>query len=97
MYFMPYEKPLVFMNRTHLWCELEDGTIGCEPTSRCEVHADVFGAYAWDTSSRGYVFENESVVTCHGNMSPNLERKLAKKLEHIVYKSDSGNTTFNYE
>jgi len=92
--FAVYEGKLEYGNRTHLWCEMEDGSIEVAKDDGCSVHADYFGQWAWDTQNRGYVFEEESVVTIHGCMDRTIERKLAAELTDIVYKMDVSNTNW---
>jgi hypothetical protein len=92
MSFVPFEGELQFNDRSHLWCEMEDGSIEIAEDDGGGIHADYFGQWAWDTGKRGYIYDDMGVVTCHVSMTPGLERKLAREMPDVMYKADPSNT-----
>ena len=74
--------------RTGLWMEVDGKIEVVETDGEFRIHADVWGGAAWGTSARGYLFDSLALVTCHGSVTGELEKKLARKFKDIVYVLD---------
>jgi hypothetical protein len=76
-------------NRTGLWM-LVEGKIEVHKFEEDEnaIHADVWGTRAWGTPERGYLFDPLGLITCHGGVSAELEKKLARKFKDACYLLD---------
>ena len=78
-----HELPNIHRERTHLWIEIE-GKIRYRTLTekmRNKIHSHVWGPEVWNIPERGYVFEKHGLISVHGEASPALKRKLAKKFK----------------
>jgi hypothetical protein len=65
---------------THLWI-LIDGKIEIAASPGHErIHAEVWEG-AWDIRTRGYFFEEEGIVSCHGSVQKGFVNKLEKAFD----------------
>ena len=51
------------------------------------VHEEVWGSSVWSNEKRGYYSHEHGLVTCHGDSSPELRNKLARKFKEAIYYS----------
>ena len=82
-----HELPNILRERTHLWIEI-DGKIRYRTLTqktRRKIHSNYWGPRVWSIRERGYVFENLGLISVHGEATPELKRKLAKKFKSCCY------------
>lgn len=77
-----FTESLMPSRTTHVWIyNSDDNEFLVEESPRhSKIHAECFGEWAWEEDIRGYIYENEGVVSCHGP----IPRKLLNKLERFL-------------
>jgi len=71
---------------THVWI-FQDNEIKIEESEGHKtMHCQAFGSEAWEISERGYYYSDEGLVSCHSQISGDLEKKLERAFEEACYK-----------
>jgi hypothetical protein len=66
---------------THLWILMDNKILIEASPGHKDIHADIWGNEAWDIRTRGYFFEEEGIVSCHGSVQKGFVNKLEKAFD----------------
>lgn len=77
-----------YSTMSDIWILAENGKVykRKQPKRRKKIHAQIWGETmeVWDNPERGYYNEKYGLIYCHGAVSQELERKLAKKFPSAI-------------
>ena len=82
---MKWDKELpnnFYSTKSHMWILL-DGKV--RYSKRENIHATIWGPEAWNIPQRGYYNDSFGIIHCHGKVTPELARMLAKKFPRAMY------------
>jgi hypothetical protein len=75
--------PPNFFGDHFLWI-LKDGKV-YKRKANGKMHTNVWGSEVWDIEERGYYNQEFGLITCHGEISLDLKRKLARKFKDAMF------------
>lgn len=76
--------PGFFSDFDYLWVLKGNRVYKRKRARKDTIHAKVWGDWVWSVDERGYYSSKDGVLSCHGAVSKDLERKLAKKFPEAI-------------